>query len=161
MDSDDGQRRSRRRLLNILCHAFWKRQEKSLIALEPWPDSLFADMVVITDTALTPAPCPCLKAWSHHGARTAACLYRKRKLHRTRGPPTHATETTVVRANTTKRSRSKRIRHCVARIMGATWCVVSHTKLDTAPALSELRPCRRFCYCARHQLAENRVILRT
>lgn len=111
----DGQRRSRCCLLNILyLYTFWKWHEKSLVALEPWhwPDSLFTDTVVITDTALTPAP------WirvSGPGAitvpgRTAACLYRKRKLHRTRGPPTHAIETTVVRAKTTECSRSERIR---------------------------------------------------
>ncbi|KYN35480.1 hypothetical protein ALC56_10037 [Trachymyrmex septentrionalis] len=51
--------------------------EKSLVALEPWhwPDSLFTDTVVITDTALTPAPCPCLRAQSHHGARTYHSLF--------------------------------------------------------------------------------------
>lgn len=112
-----------------------------------WPGcSLFANTVVITDTALTPAPCPPV---SRPGAitsprHTAACLYRKRKLHH--GPPIRrrihtraragVQETTVhacVRADAL--SNAIRAEANDARIMAVVlqWRVVARTKPDTGP----------------------------
>lgn len=156
-----GQRRSRRRLLNILCHAFWKLQEKSLVALEPWhwPDSLFADTVVITDTALTPAPCPCLGA--------------PEPSRRQDVPQPVYTESgnfivPVDHPHTRPRPPSCVLTSAEANGYDAPshelWAqrgVPSVIRNSTPPTLSKLWPCKRFHHCARHRPENNRIIERT
>lgn len=61
--------------------------------------SLFANTVVITDTALTPASCPHLRARSHHGATTYRSLFIQKAETSSYRWTTHTRKTTIVRAN--------------------------------------------------------------
>lgn len=83
--------------------------------------------------------------------RTAACLYRKRKLRRIRGPPTHAPETTVV---LTPLSAAEANGYDIpSHELWAQRGVSSVIRNPKPPALSKLWPRKRFHYCARHRPA--------
>lgn len=88
--------------------------------------SLFANTVVITDTALTPASCPHLRARSHHGATTYRSLFIQKAETSSYRWTTHTSNQDHHRAcqHNPERSRSKRIRRTS---YGHRW----YTKHDT------------------------------